>query len=61
MQVLAPGKTPRASADRVKTDRKDAERLCRLLLAAQPTPITVRSPEAEAPTELNARTRSGAI
>jgi transposase len=61
MQVLAPGKTPRASADRVKTDRKDAERLWRLLLVGQPAPIAVRSPEAEAATELSARTRSGAI
>jgi transposase len=61
MQVLAPGKTPRASADRVKTDRKDSEPLCRLLLAGQLTSITVRSPEAEAATELYARTRSGAI
>jgi transposase len=31
--VCAPGKTPRAAADRVKTDRKDAELLARLLLA----------------------------
>jgi transposase len=30
MQVVAPGKTPRAAADRVKTDRKDAELLARL-------------------------------
>ena len=35
MQVVAPGKTPRAAADRVKTDRKDAELLARLLLAGQ--------------------------
>ncbi len=27
MQVIAPGKTPRGSSDRVKTDRKDAELL----------------------------------
>src|SRR5438128_1583591 len=32
MAVVAPGKTPRASAGRVKTDRKDAELLARLLL-----------------------------
>jgi transposase len=31
MQVVAPGKTPRAASDRVKTDRKDAELLARLL------------------------------
>src|SRR4051794_11687648 len=33
MQVVAPGKTPRGPSDRVKTDRKDAELLARLLLA----------------------------
>ncbi len=32
--VVAPGKTPRGPADRVKTDRKDAELLARLLLPA---------------------------
>jgi transposase len=33
MQIIAPGKTPRGPSDRVKTDRKDAELLARLLLA----------------------------
>ncbi len=33
--VAAPSKTPRAPGDRVKTDRKDAELLARLLLAGQ--------------------------
>jgi transposase len=33
--VAAPSKAPRASGDRVKTDRKDAELLARLLLAGQ--------------------------
>jgi transposase len=42
MQVVAPSKTPRASGDRVKTDRKDAELLARLLLAGQLHPVTVR-------------------
>ena len=41
MQVVAPGKTPRAAADRVKTDRKDAELLARLLLAGQLAPVHV--------------------
>ena len=41
MQVCAPGKTPRAAADRVKTDRKDAELLARLLLAGQLRAIEV--------------------
>jgi hypothetical protein len=33
MQVVAPGKAPRGSADRVKTGRKDADLLTRCLLA----------------------------
>jgi transposase len=33
VDVVAPSKTPRAAADRVKTDRKDAELLVRLLMA----------------------------
>ena len=41
VQVVAPGKTPRAPADRVKTDRKDAELLARLLLAGQLTMVPV--------------------
>jgi transposase len=41
VQVVAPGKTPRAAADRVKTDRKDAELLARLLLAGQLTAVYV--------------------
>src|SRR5262249_29432778 len=41
MGVVAPGKTPRGPSDRVKTDRKDAELLARLLIAGQLTPVTV--------------------
>ena len=41
IEVCAPGKTPRAAADRVKTDRKDAELLARLLLAGQLRAIEV--------------------
>lgn len=41
MLVAAPSKTPRAKGDRVKTDRKDAERLARLLLAGQLKPVVV--------------------
>src|SRR3954469_4397098 len=33
--VCAPGKIPRASGDRLKTDRRDAEHLVRLLLAGE--------------------------
>ena len=39
--VVAPGKTPRGRADRVKTDRKDAELLARLLLAGQLTQVPI--------------------
>jgi transposase len=41
IEVVAPGKTPRPSGDRVKTDRKDAERLARLLLAGSLEAIAV--------------------
>jgi transposase len=51
-EVVAPSKTPRASGDRVKNDRKDAELLCRLLLAGQLTAIAVPSPACEAARDL---------
>jgi transposase len=35
VQVVAAGKTPRASGDRIKTDKRDAERLARLLAAGE--------------------------
>src|SRR4051794_10320200 len=35
VQVVAAGKVPRASGDRVKTDKRDAERLARLLAAGE--------------------------
>jgi transposase len=50
MQVVAPGKTPRGAADRVKTDQKDAELLARLLLAGHP--VAVPSPRIEAAREM---------
>jgi transposase len=46
--VVAPSKTPRASGDRIKSDRKDAELLARLLLAGQLQPIAVPSASLEA-------------
>jgi transposase len=52
MRVVAPGKTPRAPSDRVKTDRKDAELLARLLLAGSLKAIAVPSPRVEAAREL---------
>jgi transposase len=52
IQVIAPGKTPRGPSDRVKTDRKDAELLARLLLAGGLTRVVVPPPEVEAAREM---------
>jgi transposase len=41
--VAAPSKIPRASGDRVKTDRRDAEHLVRLLLAGKLHPVRSRA------------------
>jgi transposase len=49
--VAAPSRI-RAAADRVKTDRRDAERLARLLRLGEITPIRVPSPEEEAARDL---------
>jgi transposase len=46
--VAAPSKIPRASGDRVKTDRRDAEHLVRLLLAGQLHAVRVPGPAEEA-------------
>src|SRR5918999_3986629 len=46
--VAAPGKIPRAAQDRVKTDRRDAEHLVRLLLAGRLEPVRVPSGAEEA-------------
>jgi len=52
MRVVAPGKTPRGRSDRVKTDRKDAELLARLLLAGSLTEVVVPPAAVEAAREL---------
>src|SRR6202161_1532549 len=52
VEVIAPGKTPRGPSDRVKTDRKDAELLARLLLAGSLTTVVVPPIEVEAAREL---------
>ena len=52
VEVIAPGKTPRGPSDRVKTDRKDAELLARLLLAGSLTAVVVPPVEIEAAREL---------
>jgi transposase len=46
--VAAPSKIPRASGDRVKTDRRDAEHLVRLLLAGKLHPVRVPGDAEEA-------------
>jgi len=45
--VCAPGRTERPPADRVKTDKRDAIRLARLLAAGGLTPVTIPSVERE--------------
>jgi transposase len=45
--VCAPGMVPRGPSDRVKTDRRDAERLARLLIAGELHAVAVPSIEAE--------------
>jgi len=52
VDVVAPSKTPRAAADRVKTDRKDAELLVRLLLAGSLSAVAVPPASFEAARDL---------
>ena len=54
--VVAPSKTPRASGDRVKTDRKDALRLARLAMAGELSAVLVPDEFLEAARHLT-RTR----
>jgi len=56
--VAAPSKIPRAPGDRVKTDRRDAELLARLLLAGRLHPVRVPGKEEEALRDL-VRAREG--
>jgi transposase len=53
IDVIAPSKTPRAPGDRIKSGRKDAELLARLLLAGQLRPVSVPSREVEAARHLS--------
>jgi transposase len=50
--VAAPSKIPRAAADRVKTDRRDAERLARLLRLGELVAVRVPDPHEEAARDL---------
>jgi transposase len=47
LAVCAPGKTERPAADRIKTDKRDAVRLARLLAAGELVLVTVPSVERE--------------
>ncbi len=44
-EVIAPSLIPKAAGDRVKTDRRDAGRLARLLRAGELTAIRVPTPD----------------
>jgi transposase len=50
--VAAPSKLQRPSGDRVKTDARDAQHLCRLLRLDEITPVTVPSLEQESARDL---------
>ncbi len=50
--VAAPGKIPRGATDRIKTDRRDAEHLVRLLLAGKLQPVRIPGPAEEAMRDL---------
>ena len=50
--VAAPSKIPRAPGDRVKTDRRDAERLARLLRLGELVAVRVPDPDEEAARDL---------
>lgn len=52
IDVIAPGKTPRAAADRIKTDRRDAELLVCQLMVGTLRPIDVPSSALEAVRDL---------
>lgn len=50
--VAAPSKIPRSAADKVKTDRRDAERLARLLRLGELVAVRVPEPHEEAARDL---------
>jgi transposase len=59
-QVVAPSLTPTRSGDRVKTDKRDACKLARLLRAGELTPVYIPEPTDEAIRDL-CRARSDAV
>src|SRR5262249_45731724 len=52
VEVIAPSKVARPTGDRVKTDRRDAELLLRLLMAGQLRAVRIPSEAEEAAREL---------
>src|SRR6266481_5876166 len=59
-EVVAPSLTPKRSGDRVKTDRRDARKLARLLRAGELTPVYIPEPTDEAIRDLR-RPRTDAV
>jgi transposase len=59
-QVVAPSMIPRRAGDRVKTDRRDARKLARLLRAGELTPVYIPEPTDEAIRDL-CRARTDAV
>src|SRR5450755_2711483 len=57
-QVIAPSKTPRASGDRNKSDRRDTDLLLRQLMAGALTPVAVPAPTFEAARDPGQGTRA---
>jgi len=59
-EVVAPSMTPTRAGDRVKTDKRDARKLARLLRAGELTPIYIPEPTDEAMRDL-CRARTDAV
>jgi transposase len=59
-QVVAPSLTPKRSGERVKTDRRDARKLARLLRAGELTPVYIPDARDEAIRDL-CRARTDAV
>jgi transposase len=59
-EVVAPSRTPKRSGDRVKTDKRDARKLARLLRAGELTAVYIPEPTDEAMRDL-CRARTDAV
>jgi transposase len=59
-EVVAPSMTPKCSGDRVKTDKRDARKLARLLRAGELTAVYIPEPTDEAMRDL-CRARTDAV